>query len=92
MGRILMLLVIVKLFHRLWHIQLQKKKIYRRVAKGRNPASDSVKIRRKACILGIPCLTSIDTANALVDSLLSGYSENNTELMNINNLKRYDCQ
>lgn len=56
--------------------------------KGRNPACDDVKIRRKACMLGIPCLTSIDTANALVDSLLSGYSESNTELIDINSLNK----
>ncbi len=56
-------------------------------AKGRNPATDDVKIRRKACLLGIPCLTSIDTANALADSLLSGYSEINTELVDINDLR-----
>ena len=56
-------------------------------AKGRNPASDDVKIRRKACLLGIPCLTSLDTANALADSLRSGYSEINTELININALR-----
>lgn len=55
--------------------------------KGRNPASDDVKIRRKACALGIPCLTSVDTANALADSLLSGYSEINTELIDINALR-----
>ncbi|MGI6229029.1 MAG: carbamoyl-phosphate synthase large subunit, partial [Christensenellales bacterium] len=56
-------------------------------AKGRDPAKDDVKIRRKACVLGIPCLTSVDTANALADSLLSGYSEINTELVDINNLR-----
>ncbi len=56
-------------------------------ARGRNPASDGVKIRRKACSLGIPCLTSVDTANALADCLLSGYSEINTELIDINNLR-----
>jgi carbamoyl-phosphate synthase large subunit len=55
--------------------------------KGRDPAFDDVKIRRKACSLGIPCLTSIDTANALADSLLSGYSEVNTELIDINCLR-----
>jgi len=37
--------------------------------KGRLPARDSVKIRRKAVEHGIPCLTSIDTANALADCL-----------------------
>lgn len=56
-------------------------------SKGRNPASDDVKIRRKACALGIPCLTSVDTANALADCLLSGYSEINTELIDINDLR-----
>ena len=55
--------------------------------KGRDPAFDDVKIRRKACYLGIPCLTSIDTANALADSLLSGYSEINTELVDINHMR-----
>ena len=55
--------------------------------KGRNPADDDVKIRRKACMLGIPCITSIDSANALADSLLSGYSEKNTELVDINRLR-----
>ena len=55
--------------------------------KGRNPAFDDVKIRRKACALGIPCLTSIDTAGALADSLLSGYSEINTELVDINDMR-----
>jgi len=55
--------------------------------KGRDPALDSVKIRRRACSLGIPCLTSIDTANALVDSLLSDYSEINTEQVNINEMR-----
>ncbi len=57
-------------------------------AKGRTPVSDDVKIRRKACTLGIPCLTSVDTAGALADSLLSGYSEINTELIDINHMRR----
>ena len=54
-------------------------------AKGRLPARDSVKMRRRACTLGIPCLTSIDTANALADSLMSCYTEHTTELVDINN-------
>ena len=57
-------------------------------AKGRNPARDSVKIRRKAALLGIPCLTAIDTANALADSLMSRYTPYNTEIVDINNLKK----
>ena len=56
-------------------------------AKGRNPARDSVKIRRKACMLRIPCLTSLDTAHAIADSLLSQYSETNTELIDISRLR-----
>jgi len=55
--------------------------------KGRDPALDDVKLRRKACSLGVPCLTSVDTANALADGLLSGYSEVNTELIDINSLR-----
>jgi carbamoyl-phosphate synthase large subunit len=54
--------------------------------RGRDPALDDVKIRMRACVLGIPCLTSVDTANALVDSLLSGFTEMNTELIDINAL------
>ncbi len=58
-------------------------------AKGRNPARDSVKIRRKASLLGIPCLTALDTANALADSLMSQYTPENTEIIDINNLKEH---
>ena len=54
---------------------------------GRNPAADGLQIRRKACLVGIPCVTSIDTAHALVDSLLSGYNAMNTALIDINQLK-----
>ena len=38
-------------------------------AKGRVPARDSVKLRRKAVELGVPCLTSLDTAAALASIL-----------------------
>lgn len=55
--------------------------------KGRDPARDSVKIRCLASRLGIPCLTSIDTANAVADSLRSRYTEYNTELVDINNMR-----
>ena len=44
-------------------------------------------IRRKAVERNIPCLTSIDTANAIVDSLKSRYSEVSTELVDINHLR-----
>ena len=52
-------------------------------AKGRIPARDSVKIRRKAVELGIPCLTALDTARALAQSLHSRYTEENVELVDI---------
>ena len=55
--------------------------------KGRIPTRDSVKIRRKAVERNIPCLTSIDTANAIADSLKSRYSEVSTELVDINHLR-----
>lgn len=56
-------------------------------SKGKLPTRDSVKIRRKAVERSIPCLTSLDTANAVADSLLSRYSEFNTELVDINKLR-----
>ena len=56
-------------------------------AKGRLPARDSVKLRRRAVMLGIPCLTAVDTADALADSLMSHFSEINTELVDINNMR-----
>jgi len=52
--------------------------------RGRNYEEDGVELRRKACMLGIPCLTSLDTATAMADNLLSGYNEMNTELIDIN--------
>ena len=52
-------------------------------AKGRNPARDSVKIRRKTVELSIPCLTSIDTANALVRSLKTKKNIDNVEMIDI---------
>jgi carbamoyl-phosphate synthase large subunit len=55
--------------------------------KGRDPERDAVKMRRRAITLGIPCLTSLDTADALAESLLSGYTEGNTELVDINNMR-----
>ncbi len=55
--------------------------------KGRIPSEDDVKLRRKAVTLAIPCLTSIDTANALATALRSRYSQANTELVDINHMR-----
>ena len=57
-------------------------------SRGKQPTRDSVKIRRKAVERALPCLTSLDTANALADSLRSKYSEFNTELVDINRLRK----
>lgn len=57
-------------------------------SKGKLPTRDSVKIRRKAVERYIPCLTSLDTANAIANSLMSRYSEFNTELVDINKLRK----
>lgn len=55
--------------------------------KGRNPARDSVKMRRKAVLCGIPCMTSLDTASAMVACLTSLYNESTTELVDITKLR-----
>ena len=51
--------------------------------KGREPAKDSVKIRRKAVERSIACLTSLDTANAMADSLLLGKTVGDVKLVDI---------
>ena len=56
-------------------------------SKGRIPTRDSVKIRRKTVERNIPCLTSIDTANAIAASIRSKYSEHSTEIVDINNMR-----
>ena len=56
-------------------------------AKGRIPTRDSVKIRRKTVERNIPCLTSIDTANAVAACLETHFTEASTELVNINEMR-----
>ncbi len=55
-------------------------------SKGRDPATDSVIMRRKAVELSIPCLTSIDTASVLVDCLKQGHTLNDVELIDLASL------
>ena len=50
-------------------------------AKGRDPKRDSVRLRRKAVELSIPCITAVDTANALVNCLRSDHSLENIPLV-----------
>ena len=53
-------------------------------AKGRDPAAESVKLRRLAVERDIDCLTALDTAHALADCLASPYTLENASLMDIN--------
>lgn len=57
-------------------------------AKGRIPTRDSVKIRRKTVEHSIPCLTSLDTANAVANSIESHYSQESIELVDINHMRK----
>ena len=52
-------------------------------SKGRIPTADSVKLRRKAVELSIPCLTAIDTANVLVRCLKSGKTLRDVDIIDI---------
>ena len=46
-----------------------------------------ITLHRRALQLSIPCLTSLDTANALADSIASRFNQQNTELVDINHLR-----
>ena len=46
-----------------------------------------IALHRRAMQLGIPCLTSLDTAQALVDIIASRFTEENTELVDINAMR-----
>ncbi len=52
-------------------------------AKGRIPQRDSVKMRRKAVERSIPCLTAIDTANALLSCIRLGKTIQDVDLVDI---------
>ena len=49
---------------------------------------DYTVLHRKAMTLGIPCMTSLDTAIALTEILGSRFSLDNTELVDINRMRR----
>ena len=55
-------------------------------SKGRIPSHDSVKMRRKAVELSIPCLTAIDTARVLVKCLRSGKTLADVDLVDISTI------
>ncbi|MFR4979198.1 MAG: hypothetical protein ACLUDG_09810, partial [Butyricicoccus sp.] len=54
--------------------------------KGRHPELASVKIRRSATEHAIPCLTAMDTANALLECMESGMEISNCSMVNINEI------
>ena len=55
---------------------------------GRDPHRDSVKFRRKATELSIPCITALDTARILVNALRSDHDISGMELVDIATLHR----
>ncbi len=48
---------------------------------------DYIALHRRALLLNIACLTSLDTANALADIIASRYNQQNTELVDINHMR-----
>ncbi len=48
---------------------------------------DYIALHRRAMQLGIPCLTSLDTANALTEIIASRFHESSTELVDINAMR-----
>ncbi|QNU68490.1 carbamoyl-phosphate synthase large subunit [Ruminiclostridium herbifermentans] len=51
--------------------------------KGRKPDRDGFKIRRKAVEMSIPCLTSLDTANAILKCLKLGKTLGELDVLNL---------
>ena len=48
---------------------------------------DFIRLNHRCVQLGVPCLTSLDTAGALADILASRYTQENTELVDICHLR-----
>ena len=55
---------------------------------GSDPQRDSVKFRRKATELSIPCITALDTARVLVDALRGDHDISQMELVDVALLHR----
>ena len=53
---------------------------------------DYIKLHRRAMQLGIPCITSADTAEALANMIQSRFTVYNTELVDINNMREVHRQ
>jgi len=54
--------------------------------KGRRPDRDGFKIRRKTVELSVPCLTSLDTAKAFLDSLTCAHDKTNLSMVNLTDI------
>ncbi len=54
--------------------------------------NDFIRLHHHAILLGITVLTALDTANALADIVASRFTENNTELVDINALRSEKLQ
>ncbi len=50
--------------------------------------ADYIRLHNRANQLGIATITSLDTANAIADIIASRYKETNTELVDINNMRK----
>jgi len=55
--------------------------------RGRKPDRDGFKIRRKAVEMSIPCLTSLDTAKAVLECLKLGRDEKDFDVFNLRMFK-----
>ncbi|MCD7774887.1 MAG: carbamoyl-phosphate synthase large subunit [Clostridiales bacterium] len=49
---------------------------------------DFIKLHRRALQLSVATITSIDTANVLADIIASGFNQHNTELVDINDMRK----
>ncbi len=52
-----------------------------------NTVEDYIALSRRALLLNIPCFTSLDTAMATADIIASRFSQQNTELVDINHMR-----
>ncbi|MDK2798616.1 MAG: carbamoyl-phosphate synthase large subunit [Clostridiales bacterium] len=58
--------------------------------RGRQPKRDGFQIRRKSVEQSIPCLTSLDTANAVVKTLKLNKAEKDLEVIDITKIQKTD--
>ena len=53
----------------------------------RNKVEEHINLSQRAMQLGIVCMSSLDTARAVADTLASRWSQQNTELVNLNEMR-----